>query len=139
MKFRPRHYVLILVILALGAYNFYRSRQVRRAPQPTAVAVAHLPPGTSPVWAFYDRAAQLRDAPDPQFSPALTDLAQHIDQANTSAQQTNSDELADLRGCRTWLLFYRQARNGGGPQADWRQRSESHVRSCMSNHRDIAN
>lgn len=142
MNLRPRHYVLLVVILGLAVWNIVRSHRPKPAPQsaPTQIKLPAAQRGISPVWAFYDRVAELRDAPDAQFRPALDQLNQHLDTANGVAvpPQTSNDEIADLKGCRTWLLFYRQARGGGGAQQDWLKRSETHVRSCVTNHRDVA-
>ena len=134
MQLRPRHYVLIVIILGLGAFNLLRRHET--LPGHTAAPSAR---GISPVWAYYDRAASLRDAPDAQFQPAVDSLMQNIRGANGVAipPQTSPGELADLRGCRTWLLFYRQSHAGGGAQANWLQRSREHVDSCVAHHHDI--
>src|ERR1700744_6201205 len=95
MRFRPRHYVLIVIILGLGAFNLWRSHHAQQQ---------------SPAWTAYDAAANLRDAPGPQFEPALKSLNQAIDNTNATAvpPQASASELTDLHGCQTWLLFYRQ-------------------------------
>ena len=144
MRFRPRHYVLIVIILALGAYNFVRihrlSQQTASAPVPTPASqpAAH---SNSPVWPLYDNAATLRDAPDAQFQPALKALNQGIDNINAASvpPTTTPDEIADLHGCQTWLLFYRQEHlHPAVNKPGWAAQLQSHVNSCVANHRDIA-
>src|ERR1700759_4197057 len=117
MRFRPRHYVLIAVILALGVYNFIR---MHRAPQrviaPTNNSTSVGPVSQSPAWQAFDKAAALPDAGDGQF---LSALDQQI--AIASAK-----EKSDLDGCHTWLIFYRQNSHAGAQDA-WRQRSTQHL------------
>jgi hypothetical protein len=131
MRFRTRHYILIVIILALGIYNFVR---MHRAPQrviaPTNSAVSVGPVSQSPAWQAFDKAAALRDAGDDQFQPALSALNQQI--AANSGQAK-----IDLEGCHTWLLFYRQNAHAGARDA-WRQRSTLHLNSCVSQHRDVS-
>ena len=130
MRFRPRHYILIAIIVALGAYNFVRSRKPRR-PQPVAVTTTPQGPAPqSPAWAAFDKAADLRDAPDSTFQPALQDLKQQMQSAAQS-------QKADLGGCQTWLLFYRQNARASA-QDTWRQRSTRHLDDCVSQHRDVS-
>lgn len=131
MRFRPRHYILIAIILALGIYNFIR---MHRAPQrviaPTNNSIKVGPISQSPAWQAFDKAASLRDAGDDEFQPALTALKQQM--SSESAQ-----EKADLGGCQTWLLFYRQNAHAA-PTDAWRQRSTQHLESCVSQHRDAS-
>jgi hypothetical protein len=131
MRFRPRHYILIAIILALGVYNFVR---MHRAPQrviaPTNSSVSVGPVSQSPAWQAFDKAAALRDAGDDQFQPALQLFRQQM--GSTSAK-----EKPDLDGCQTWLIFYRQNAHAGS-QDTWRQRSTQHLNSCVSQHRDVS-
>ena len=138
MRFRPRHYVLIVIILALGAFNLWRSHRARQ--QPTTVVTQTYSRGTSPAWAVYDTAANLRDAPGPQFEPALKALNQAIDNTNATAvpPQASSGELTELHGCQTWLLFYRQEHLYPTNKPGWLAETKGHVDSCVANHRDIA-
>ncbi len=131
MRFRPRHYVLIAIILALGVYNFVRMHRARqRVIAPTAAPQVTGPAPQSPAWQAFDKAAALRDADDAQFQPALSTLKQQI-------QTASSDQKADLDGCQTWLLFYRQNMHAA-PNDSWRQRSTQHLDNCVRRHRDIS-
>jgi hypothetical protein len=131
MRLRPRHYILIAVILALGVYNLIR---MHRAPQrviaPTNSSVSVGPVSQSPAWQAFDKAATLRDAGDDQFQPALQLLRQQMGSASAKEKQ-------DLEGCQTWLIFYRQNAHAGS-QDTWRQRSTQHLNSCVSRHRDVS-
>lgn len=131
MRFRPRHYVLIVIILALGVYNFVRMhRASQRVIAPTNISVSSSPVSQSPAWQAFDKAASLRDAGDDQFQPALEQLKQQL--ISASAQ-----EKPDLDGCQTWLLFYRQNAHAASNDA-WRQRSTQHLNNCVSQHRDVS-
>lgn len=131
MRFRPRHYVLIAIIVALGVYNFVRMhRASQRVVAPTTVPVNVGPAPQSPAWQAFDKAAGLRDAANDQFQPALSALKQQIDSASEK-------ERADLDGCQTWLLFYRQNAHASARDA-WRQRSTQHLDNCARYHRDIS-
>ncbi len=131
MRFRPRHYVLIAVILALGVYNFVRMhRASQRVVAPTDVTISSGPVPQSPAWQAFDKAASLRDAAGDQFEPALSALKQQID-------ASSEKQKPDLDGCQTWLLFYRQNAHASA-QDVWRQRSTQHLDNCARYHRDIS-
>jgi hypothetical protein len=133
MRFRPRHYILIAIILALGVYNLIRVHRAREhsAPLSSAVPASLGPVPHSAAWQAFDKAANLRDSPDASFQPALHDLQTQIDTAPP-------DQKADLNGCRTWLLFYRQGAMHASAQDPWRQRSTQHLNSCVAQHRDLS-
>lgn len=125
MRFQPRHYLLIAILLALGAWNFLRSRHAHTA-APSAMGVSR-----SPGWATFDRAAALRDAPEAQFTPALNDLKRQTESAT-------GPEAADLRDCQMWLLYYRHSvPMAAGKAGDWATLSTGHVQTCLANHRDV--
>ncbi len=123
MRMHPRHYVLIGLVVLLGIWNFVRLHKAR---QPDVV-----PPTNTPGWAAYDRAASLRDAPEPQFTPAL-------DALRAETESATGPEASDLRGCQMWLLYYRHSvPMAGGKPGDWAMLATGHVQSCVTNHRDI--
>jgi hypothetical protein len=131
MRFRPRHYVLIAIILALGIYNLVRMhRASQRIIAPAALPATVGPVSQSPAWQTFDKAAALRDAPDAQFQPALQQLRHEIDTASAR-------EKPDLDGCQTWLVFYRQ-NSHAAPTDSWRRRSTQHLDDCVSRHRDAS-
>jgi len=132
MHFRPRHYVLIAVILALGVYNLVRSRRAReQTSAPAALPAATGPIPQSAAWQAFDQAAALRDAPDPQFQPALHNLNQQMASATGAGK-------ADLNGCQTWLLFYRESGRHASANDAWKQRSTRHLDVCVRQHRDVS-
>lgn len=125
MRFQPRHYVLLAVIVALGIWNLVRLHRARHPEVPAATA------GNTPGWQAFDRAASLKDAPDAEFTPAL-------DALRAQTESSTGPEAADLRGCQMWLLYYRHsAPRAGGKAADWAMLATGHVQSCQTNHRDI--
>jgi hypothetical protein len=130
MSLRPRHYVLIAVILGLFLFNMVRRRHAQPA---TTAAPAHIvptsPPTQSPAWTAFDHAAALRDAPDPAFQPAMQDLQQQI--AAAPAGQ-------DMQGCLTWLEFYRQGALHPTLDPAWKQRSQHHLDGCVKYHLDTS-
>ena len=130
MRFRPRHYVLIAIIVALGIWNFVRSRRVHQPQSVPVTTTPQAPVRQSPAWSAFDKAAGLRDAPDGSFQPTLQDLKQQI-------QTAAPDQKADLKGCQTWLLFYRQNAHASAQDA-WKQRSTKHLNDCVSQHRDVS-
>jgi hypothetical protein len=133
MRFRPRHYLLIVIILALGLWNLLGSRRAHRPPAPSAVtSTPSGPVPQSPAWQAFDHAATLRDAPDAQFQPTLDAFQHQLDAV------ASGDARQDLNGCHTWLMFYRQGARHAAPTDSWRQRSTTHLESCVSQHRDIS-
>jgi type II secretory pathway pseudopilin PulG len=113
---RPRHYILLAILLALLAFNLIRYRQRKQQQQAIAALQAVR---TTPAWTAYDAAANLRDAPDAQFQPAFTALR--------AATETPAPE-ANITACKTWLLFYRQPA--------WRDKARPHVNGCTQFHTD---
>ena len=125
MRLQPRHYILIGVIVLLGIWNFVRMNRARHA----TVGTSNAP--SSPGWQAFDSAAALRDAPEPQFTPALNAL-------RAQTESTTGPQAADLRDCQMWLLYYRHnVPMASGKATDWSMLATSHVQSCMTNHRDI--
>lgn len=136
MRFRPRHYLLIALIVGLGLFNFYRARHARTVP---AAAPSHqparenspVPPQAVAAWAAFDKAAGLRDAPSEQFSPAAQDLQHQIDVAQPPSV------TIDVKGCQTWLLFYRQSIVHPSRDTSWHDRSTKHLSTCAAQHADV--
>lgn len=125
MRFHPRHYVLIAVILALGIWNWVRLSHARHVDTNMPAAA------NTPGWSAFDHAASLRDAPEAQFTPALNAL-------RAQSESATGPEATDLRGCQMWLLYYRHsAPMASGKPGDWAMLASGHVQSCLSNHRDI--
>jgi predicted negative regulator of RcsB-dependent stress response len=136
MRLQPRHYLLIVLIISLGAYNFYRVHRLRQQQATTAVTVAptRSTDTTSEVvaaWAAYDHAATLRDAPGDKFQPALAAL----DAAKAALPAASHDANADLEGCRLYLISY-HSHALTGPNA--LHQSSQHIDRCVQLHRDAA-
>ncbi len=136
MRFRPRHYILIALIVALGVFNFYRSRHARSAGltapehQP-ARETSPTPPQAAAAWAAFDKAAGLRDASPDQFTPAARELQHEIDIAQPPSV------TIDVKGCQTWLEFYRQSIVHPSRDTTWHDRSTAHLSTCVAQHADV--
>ena len=124
MRLQPRHYLLLAILLALGLYNLIRLERKH-----AAASTPHL--AGTPAWQAYDRAAALRDAPEPQFTAALATLRPQTEAAT-------GPDAGDLRNCLMWLEYYRHSvPSASGKAGDWAMLATSHVQSCMAEHRDL--
>lgn len=121
MQLRPRHYVLLTVIIGLFIFNIVRHRRDQKAALRETNALS------TPAWTAFDKAAALRDAPDADFQPAFTALRSATEGPTTDAPDI-AQALTDVRACKTWLVFYRN------PQ--WRSNAKKHVNGCTQFHRD---
>lgn len=136
MQLRPRHYVLLLIIVGLFIFNIVRHHRERRsvppntAPAPVVVTAPRL---NTPAWSAFDRAAALRDAPDTDFQPALADLQKLL----PLDPHPHDGHIADIHGCLTWLVFYRQSMAQTNPDPGMKQRSQTHIENCIKYHLDI--
>jgi hypothetical protein len=131
MRFHSRHYILIAVVLAVGAYRLVQSRHGHIAASINAVKTPAGPPPMSPAWSAFDKAASLRDADDDQFSPALQDL----DKATGAAPEDPT--VHEVKGCQTWLMFYRQSVVHPSHDKSWKDRSTQHLDTCVQTHHDL--
>ncbi len=132
MRLRPRHYLLIALVLALGVYNLLRSVRAWHRAATAITGSGEAPAGgpSSPAWASFDQAAGLRDAPEPQFTPALEAL-------RTQANAAGGNDGADVRNCLMWLEYYRHSvPMAGGNANSWGMLATGHVHTCMTEHRD---
>ena len=134
MRFRPRHYILIIIIVALGVFNIVR-RHRALTPQPAAsqpaISITHtVPPESAAAWNAFDKTAALRDAPNEQFQPAMQALLKQID----ATQPTSA--AVDVKGCETWLMFYRQGVLHPSSDTSWKTRSTQHLDTCVKAHQD---
>ena len=126
MRLKPRHYLLIALVLALGIWNLVRSRRAHPSANLPVTAVSG-----SPAWQAFDRAAALRDAPEAQFTPVLNQL-------KPLTEAAAGPDAADLRDCQMWLLYYRHSvPMASGKSNDWATLATGHVQSCMTTHRDV--
>ncbi len=124
MQLRPRHYVLLAVVIGLFVFNIVRSHNRKKA-ELAALQQTNVLAG--PAWAAFDKAAALRDAPDAEFQPAFTALRSATEGPSTEAPDV-AQALTDVRACKTWLVFYRTP--------NWRANSKKHVDGCAQYHRD---
>jgi hypothetical protein len=126
---RPRHYLLIAFIIGLFIFNLWRrNHPAAITPKPTPV-VTTAPPVQTPAWSAFDHAASLRDAGNDTFDPAM----QALNQAIASATDPS---VSDIKGCLTWLQFYRQGVNHPSKDTTWKDRSSSHLNGCTKYHLD---
>jgi hypothetical protein len=135
MQLRPRHYVLLAIVIGVFIFNIVRHRRDREAErlhsQPAPVIVTG-PRLNTPAWAAYDQAASLRDAPDSEFQPALADLQKLM----PLDPKQNDGHIADIHGCLTWLNFYRQGMAQVNPDPKMKARSQTHIENCVKYHLD---
>ena len=136
MNLRPRHYVLLALILGLFVYNIVRHRRdeknlisVSTAPAPVIINKPRL---NTPAWAAYDQVASLRDASTSEYDAALKDL-QTLLPLDPNPKDGHTE---DIKGCLTWLEFYRQgmAQTPTNPQT--KVRAAHHIESCVKYHLD---
>jgi hypothetical protein len=122
MRLRPRHYILLAVVIGLFIFNVIKHRRDTKAAQaPTQNAL------TAPAWAAYDKAAALKDAPDDQFKPAFEAL-RAVTEGPDAQQPDKAQAFTDVVNCKTWLYFYRTP--------SWRPNAIKHINGCVQFHRD---
>lgn len=142
MQLRPRHYVLLAIVLGIFIVNMVRHRRDTRPIHSTntpAPIVVTKPRIDTPAWAAFDHAASLRDAPAADFDPALADLNRLIplDPNTTDPNQTDT-HIADIKGCLTWLDFYRQGMAQSHADPKMKARSAHHLDTCTQYHLDTS-
>ena len=121
MQLRPRHFILLAVVIGLFVYNIIHHRHQQRAALQQTNTLA------DPAWSAFDKAAALRDAPDATFQPAFATLRTATEGPATTAPDIEQ-ALSPVRACKTWLYFYRT------PQ--WRDNATKHINGCTKYHRD---
>ncbi len=130
MQLRPRHFILLAVVIGLFVFNIVRHRRAQPPAtftQPAPAIVTTRP--SSPAWTAFDHAATLRDAPDAQFQSAYRNLQQQI---------AAGPPQPGIEGCLTWLEFYRQGILHPARDPQWKARSEHHLDGCIQHHADIS-
>jgi hypothetical protein len=132
MSLKPRHFVLIAVIIGIFLFNLYRHRQPRLPTDGTApiVTSTHTPAQT-PAWSSFDHAAALRDSTPTDFDPAMQALHQQLTAATDPT-------VSDIKGCLTWLEFYRQGTLHPSRDPAWKDRSQHHLDGCVKYHLDTS-
>ena len=141
MQLRPRHYVLFAIIVAIFIFNMVRHRRDSRPSVSTTPApiVITQPRVDTPAWAAFDHAASLRDAPDADFQPALTDLNRLLPlDPNPTDGHLADNHIADIKGCLTWLNFYRQGMAQTRTDPKMKARSAHHLDTCTKYHLDTS-
>jgi hypothetical protein len=129
MYLRPRHYLLIALIVGLFIYNLWHRHQPPATVTVPTPVVTTAAPVQTPAWSAFDHAAGLRDVPNDQFDPAMQSLQQAI-------AATTDPSVSDIKGCLTWLQFYRQGVNHPSRDPQWKERSERHLNGCVRFHLD---
>jgi hypothetical protein len=133
MSLKPRHFVLLAVIIALFAFNVIRNRRPKMptdGPAPMVTTTGHIPVQNA-AWAAFDHVAGLRDAPEDQFGTALATLDQKL-------ADTHDATATDIKGCRVWLVTYRQGVNHPSKDTAWKDRSTHHLDGCTKFHLDTS-
>jgi hypothetical protein len=130
MSLKPRHFVLIAVIVGIFLFNLYRNRKAKLPTDGPAPVSTHTPAQT-PAWSAFDNAAKLRDAMPADFDPAMHDLQQQLAIATDPT-------VSDIKGCLTWLEFYRQGTLHPSRDPAWKDRSQHHLDGCVKYHLDTS-
>jgi hypothetical protein len=136
MRLRPRHYVLLAIILGLFVYNIVRHRRDERnlisTTNTPAPVIVQKPLLKTPAWAAFDQLATLRDAPAAAYDPALKDLQTLI----PLDPNQKDGHIEDIHGCLTWLEFYRQGMAQTHPDPQMKTRATHHIEDCVKYHQD---
>jgi hypothetical protein len=128
MRLRPRHYVLLAVIIGIFVYNIIRHHHRQPVLEPPPAPIVHTgPPPQSPGWTAFDAAANLRDAPAAQFQPALKSLQDLL---------PTDPNHADIDGCLIWLQYYRQGMAQVRTDTQMKDRAVHHINGCSHYHLD---
>ena len=135
MQLRPRHYILLAIIIGLFAYNIVRHRRDERnaisntTPAPVIINKARV---STPAWAAFDHAAALRDDPATTYDPALKDLHTLL----PLDPDQKDGHIEEINGCLTWLEFYRQGMAQTHPDPKMKDRATHHIDDCVKYHQD---
>lgn len=136
MRLRPRHYVLLVIIIGLFVYNIIRHRREEKnlasfstTPAPVVINKPRL---NTPAWAAYDQVASLRDAPASEYDAALKDLQTLL----PLDPNPKDGHIGDIKGCLTWLEFYRQGTAQTPTDPQMKVRSTHHIENCVKYHLD---
>jgi hypothetical protein len=134
MQLRPRHYILLAIVLGIFLFNTIRHRREQQNLVSTAPApvIVHKPRIDTPAWAAFDHAAAHRDDPHATFTPALDDVHKLI----PLDPNPNDGHLDDINGCLTWLEFYRQGTAQTHPDPKMKDRATHHIDACVRYHQD---
>jgi hypothetical protein len=132
MRFQPRHYVLIAVLVGVFFFNLWRNHRAKEAATHQPVVMTAAVPAQTPAWSAFDHAASLRDAAAADFAPALTALQQAI------AAAPHNPATTDVKGCSTWLNVYRNGATSTLGTGSWKQRAARHLDGCVKYHLDTS-
>jgi hypothetical protein len=141
MRLRPRHFVLLAIIVGLFIFNIYRHRRTQQPTFSQQAAPVLLTPSTysdpsvTNAWIDFEHAAALRDAPAAQFAPVLDIFDKAQADIHTATTNSENDPSIDLENCKVWLLSYRSG-TITGPNAHIQ--ASQHVDRCVRLHRDAA-
>ncbi len=138
MSLRPRHYVLLAIVLGLFLFNIVRHRRDQRnltststTPAPVVVTKPRL---DTPAWAAYDHAAALRDDPPATYEPAIQDLQKLL----PLDPNQNDGHLQDIHDCLTWLGVYRQGAAQSQSNHSIKAIAAHHIDNCVKYHQDTS-
>ncbi|MGA7155211.1 MAG: hypothetical protein WBY53_00090 [Acidobacteriaceae bacterium] len=138
MTLRPRHYILLAVILGLFVYRIILHREhennLRSLSTAPAPVLTMNPRANTPAWAAYDTLAGDRDAPTSVYKPAFDDLQKLLPQDPNQ----KDGHIEDIKGCLTWLEFYRQGAAQTNPDQSMHARAARHIDDCVKYHQSTA-